>query len=315
MSVNVPAHAVATTAPTAGARPRAKRLRGRRGLVGYLFIAPLMIGIAIFQLYPMVVTTYASFTKWDGLNSPRFVGFANYTKLILHDELFHIVVKNTFLFMVGAIPLTMLLALALASLISPQRRIMTVFRLAFFVPYVANVVAISVVWFRLYSGQDGVLNKILGVFGIHGPDWLVSSPWALIAVVVVSVWQGVGYPMIVLMAGIQAIPRELYEAAELDGASRWRRFSRITLPLLTPSLFFVSISQFVASFQVFGIVYVMTKGGPGNYTNVYLLQLFNTSFADGQLGYASAMAWLLFLVIAVLTVIQWRLQRRWVFYA
>ncbi|MFI6347472.1 carbohydrate ABC transporter permease [Streptomyces sp. NPDC050560] len=303
-----------TSAPgAAGARRRAPR-RGGRNLVGYLFIAPLVAGLAVFHLYPMLVTTYSSFTSWDGFTPRKWVGLDNYSKLILHDTLFHTVVRNTLLFMLGAIPLTMLLALALATLISPQRRIMTVFRLAFFVPYVANVVAVSVVWFRLYDGRDGVFNSILGFFGIHGPDWLVTSPWALVAVVFVSVWQGVGYPMIVLMAGIQSIPAELYEAASLDGASRTRRFRSITLPLLTPSLFFVSISQFVASFQVFGIVYVMTHGGPGNDTNTYLLQLFNTSFADGQLGYASAMAWLLFLVIAALTVFQWRMQRKWVFY-
>lgn len=318
MSVNTPTQNMpARNTPTQGTPPRKARRapgRKRRNLVGYAFVAPLMLGIGVFHLYPMAVTTYSSFTDWDGFNSRHFVGFANYSKLILHDTLFHTVVTNTLLFMLGAIPLTMILALCLATLVSPQRRIMTVFRLAFFVPYVANVVAVSVVWFRLYSGQDGVFDTLLAHLGIDGPDWLVTSPWALIAVIFVSVWQGVGYPMIVLMAGIQAIPAELYEAASLDGASRARRFFSITLPLLTPSLFFVSISQFVASFQVFGIVYVMTKGGPGNDTNTYMLQLFNTSFADGELGYASAMAWLLFLVIAALTVIQWRLQRRWVFY-
>lgn len=227
--------------------------------------------------------------------------------------MFHAIVRNTFLYMAGAIPLTMVVAGARRAG-QPQRRIMVVFRLAFFVPYVANVVAISVVRFRLYSGEDGVLNDILGWFGITGPDWLVTSPWAMIAVIIASTWQSVGYPMIVLMAGIQAIPGELHEAASLDGASRWRRFVSITVPLLTPSLFFVSISQFVASFQVFGIVYAMTKGGPGNDTDVFLLHLFNTAFGAGQLGCASGMAWLLFLVIAALTALQWRLQRKWVFY-
>ncbi|WP_049579063.1 carbohydrate ABC transporter permease [Streptomyces sp. SBT349] len=310
-------HDISEKPPSARSRSgRRARSSGRlrQALTGYAFIAPLLVGIALFQLYPMITTTVASFMDWDGLTSPTFVGFDNFQRLLFDDSMFHTVVLNTFLYMAGAIPLTMVLALALATLISPQRRIMVVFRLAFFVPFVANVVAISVVWFRLYSGETGVLNDILGTFGIDGPDWLVTMPWAMVAVIIASVWQGVGYPMIVLMAGIQAIPTTLYEAADLDGASRWRRFRSITLPLLTPSLFFVSISQFVASFQVFGIVYVMTKGGPGSDTNVYLLHLFDTAFGAGELGYASAMAWLLFLVIAALTAIQWRLQRRWVFY-
>lgn len=288
--------------------------RGPRALIGYAFVAPLLIGLGVFHIYPMLMTTYASFTEWDGLTPPQWVGFANYVRLLTDDPLFGQVVRNTFLFMLGAIPLTMVLSLALATLTSRQRKAMVAYRLAFFIPYVANSVAVAVVWFRLFSGRDGVLNTLLGAVGIPGPDWLVQSPWALIAIVIASVWQGLGYPMIVLIAGIQAIPESLQEAASLDGAGRWRRFRSITLPLLTPSLFFVSISQFVLSFQVFGIVYVMTKGGPGHDTDVYLTRLFNVAFGSGQLGYASAMAWLLFIVIGALTVIQWRLQKRWVFY-
>jgi ABC-type sugar transport system permease subunit len=286
----------------------------RATLTGFAFIAPLLAGIAIFQLYPMIIAVYASFTEWDGLRPPQWIGLRNYVTLLTADPMFAKVVGTTGLYMLGAIPLTMVLALALATLTSPQRRIMVGFRLAFFVPFVANAVAVSIVWFRLFSGRDGVLNSGLAIFGLAGPDWLVQMPWALVAVIIASVWQSVGYPMIVLIAGIQAIPISLYEAADLDGANRWQRFVRITLPMLTPSLFFVSISQFIASFQIFGIVYVMTKGGPGTDTNVYLLHLFNTAFGSGRLGYASAMAWLLFVVIALLTIIQWRLQRKWVFY-
>lgn len=294
------------------AAPRGHRLRA--ALVGYAFIGPLAIGLGVFHVYPMLMTTYASFTNWDGLTPPQWVGFDNYVRLLTADPLFLQVVGNTFLFMLGAIPLTIVLSLMLANLTSGQRRSMVVFRLAFFIPYVANSVAVSIVWFRLFSGRDGVLNSILGAIGIPGPDWLVQSPWALIAVIIASVWQGLGYPMIVLIAGIQAIPESLHEAAALDGAGRIRRFFSVTLPLLTPSLFFVSISQFVLSFQVFGIVYVMTKGGPGHDTDVYLTRLFSVAFGSGQLGYASAMAWLLFLVIAGLTVFQWQLQKKWVFY-
>lgn len=291
-----------------------RRRRPRRSSIGYLFVAPLIIGLGVFHLYPMLLTIYSSFTSWDGLTPRQWVGLENYAKLISDDPLFRQVVGNTFLFMLGAIPTTVVISLVLAALVSSPRRSMVVYRLAFFVPYVANSAAIAVVWFQLYSGRDGVINTVLSAVGIHGPDWLASSPWALIAVIIASVWQSLGYPMIVLIAGIQSISESVHEAAAIDGAGRFRRFWHITLPLLTPSLFFVTISQFVLSFQVFGIVFVMTHGGPGHDTDMYLTHLFNVAFGSGQLGYASAMAWLLFLIIAALTVIQWRLQRMWVFY-
>ncbi len=304
----------ASTQPVGMVRRR-RPPRWRRGAVGYLFIAPLLIGIAAFQLYPIGVTTYASFTEWDGLSSPRFTGFANYIRLFTEDPTFWLVLRNTGLFMLGAIPLTTLAALALALLTNRRLRGMSVFRMAFFVPYVANTVAVSFVWYRLFSGQQGVLNSLLSAVGVTGPDWLVTTPWALIAVIIASVWQGVGYPLIVLVAGLQGIPETLYEAASLDGAAGWRRLRYITLPLITPSLFFVILTQFITTFQVFGIVFVMTQGGPVNSTNVYLYYLFNTAFGNGEVGYASAMAWILFIIIATATMVQWRLQRRWVFYS
>ena len=152
------------------------------------------------------------------------------------------------------------------------------------------------------------------LFGIAGPAWLTDLTWAMPAVILVSVWQGVGYPMVILLAGLQAIPEDYYDAAKVDGASIWRRFRDITLPLLTPTLFFLLITQFIASFQVFGIIYVMTHGGPANATSVYIYYLYQNAFAFGKLGYASAMAWILFVLIAAFTFIQWKLQKRWVFY-
>lgn len=302
------------TLPSRPVATKTGRGRLRASLVGYAFIAPLLLGLGVFHLYPMLVTTYASFTDWDGLSPMHWVGFDNYVQLITRDPLFLQVVGNTLFFMIGAIPLTMVLATLLATLVGKQRPGITAYRLALFIPYVANSVAVSVVWFRLFSGRDGVLNTILSYIGIPGPDWLASSPWAMIAVIIASVWQGLGYPMIVLIAGIQSIPESLHEAAQLDGAGPIRRWWSITLPLLTPSLFFVSISQFVASFQVFGIVYVMTKGGPGHDTDVYMTRLFAVAFRNGELGTASAMAWLMFLVVAALTVFQWQAQKKWVHY-
>lgn len=294
-------------------RPPRRRFWPARA-TGYLFIAPLVIGIALFQLYPIAVTTYASFTQWNGLSSPVFTGLDNYRRLLTDDPTFRLVIKNTLFFMLGAIPLTTLLALGLALLTSQQRRGMAFFRMAFFVPFVANTVAVSFVWYRLFGGEDGVLNGFLGGVGVHGPDWLVTSPWAMLAVIIASVWQGMGYPMIVLIGGLQSIPATIYEASAIDGATGIRKFRHITLPLVTPSLFFVILTQFITTFQVFGIVYVMTQGGPNKQTTVYLLYVFNTAFGEGQVGYASAMAWILFVIIGLVTLVQWRLQRRWVFY-
>jgi multiple sugar transport system permease protein len=188
------------------------------------------------------------------------------------------------------------------------------FRTAYFIPAVSNVVAISVVWFWVYQPQNGVLNTTLARVGLEGPAWLASTTWALPAVILVSVWQGVGYPMVILLAGLQGIPAELYEAAKLDGASPANQFRQITVPLLTPTLFFLLITQFIASFQVFGIIYVMTQGGPANATSVYIYYLYQNAFAFGRMGYASAMAWILFVLIATVTFVQWKLQKRWVFY-
>jgi multiple sugar transport system permease protein len=188
------------------------------------------------------------------------------------------------------------------------------FRTAYFIPYITSVVSISLVWYWIYQPQGGVLNGLLSLVGIHGPAWLSDVQWALPAVILVSVWQSVGYPMVILLAGLQGVPETLHEAAKLDGASSWKRFWHVTFPLLTPTLFFLTITQFITSFQVFGIVLVMTRGGPANATNVYIYYLYQNAFSFGKMGYASAMAWILFVIIVIVTMIQWKLQKRWVFY-
>jgi multiple sugar transport system permease protein len=286
---------------------------GRSNIEGLLFIAPVAIGVVTFQLVPMVVSAYASLTSWDGLTSPVFVGFDNYTAF-LRDPLFRTTLKNTIIFTAGSIPLTVVLAFLLALLCNRPLRGVSWFRTAYFAPFVTNVVAISLVWFWFYDPEQGVLNGLLSMIGVEGPAWLSDSAWAMPAVILVSVWQGLGYPMIVLLAGLQAIPASLYDAAKVDGAGAVGRVRHITLPLLTPSIFFVVITQFITSFQVFGIIFVMTQGGPGNATNVYIYYLYQNAFAFGRMGYASGMAWVLVAIVVTLTVIQWRLQKRWVFY-
>ena len=296
-----------------GPRPSAKSKRIKRAVTGWLFIAPVMFGILVFQFGPIIISLFASFTNWDGLTDPLFVGAANYVQLTT-DKLFSQTLINTILFTVGAIPLTVGIALFLAVLLNTTKlRARAFFRTAYFTPYVTSAVAVGLVWFQLYA-PDGAFNNVLAAFGIHGPAWLADANFALPAVIIVAVWQGVGYPMVILLAGLQAIPDSIYEAALLDRASPWRTFWSVTLPLLTPQLFFVIVSQFIAAFQIFGIIFVMTKGGPGNATNVLIYYLYENAFTFGWMGYASAMAWVIFIILGVITFVQWRLQKKWVFY-
>jgi multiple sugar transport system permease protein len=291
--------------------PRMRRLAKYEG---FLYVAPLLLGIVAFQAIPIFVSIYMSFTDWDGITPPVFVGLGNYQEMFTADPLFLETLRNTIVFTVLAIPLTTGLGFVLALLCNRKLRGIALMRAAYFAPYITNVVAVGYIWFWLYSPERGPINAVLGMVGIDGPAWLSNSSWALPAVVIVSVWQGAGYPMVIFLAGLQGIPKDLYEAAEIDGASAWKRISQITLPLLTPQIFFVAVTQFITSFQVFGVIYVMTHGGPGHSTSVYIYYLYQMAFASGRLGYASAMAWLLFIILGLVTYGQWKLQRRWVFY-
>ena len=301
----------AISPPTAAA---AKKARLRENVTGWLFIAPVVGGVLAFQFFPILVSMVASLTSWDGISSPRFVGLANFVELFTRDPLFLTTLANTAYFTVASIPLTIGLGLVLALLCARQVRGVSFFRTAFFAPYITNVVAVGFVWFWFFHPTQGVVNGLLDLVGIEGPAWLSSSTWAMPAVILVAVWQGVGYPMIILLAGLQGIPEVLYESARVDGASAWARVRFITLPLLTPHFLFLLITQFISSFQVFGLIYVMTKGGPGHATSVYIYNLYQNAFGYGKVGYACAMAWILFALIASVTYLQWRLQKRWVFY-
>lgn len=293
---------------------RVSRLRLRQNIEGWLFIAPVVFGILAFQFYPILVSMYASLTRWDGIGVPRFVGLENFVRLFTNDQFFRLTLRNTVYFTLGHIPLTLGVALFLALLCNRKMLGVTWYRTAYFTPVVTNTVAISLVWFWLYAPEVGVFNWLLSLVGIDGPAWLSDTKWAMPAVILVSVWQGVGYPMVIFLAGLQGIPEVLYEAAKIDGGSALQRFRHVTLPLLTPSIFFLMITSFISSFQVFGLIFVMTQGGPANATNVYIYYLYQNAFSFGKMGYASAMAWILFALIATVTLVQWKLQKRWVFY-
>ncbi len=292
----------------------AAQVASRRTLVGWLFIGPVIAGVIAFQFVPVLVSVYASLTDWSGLSAPRFAGIANYIELFTKDPLFYLTLRNTAVFTLGSVVLSVGFGLVLALLGNEKLPGISIFKAAFFAPVVTNSVAVGFVWFWLYQPENGLINGFLAQANVQGPTWLTSNTWAMIAVIIVAVWQGVGYPMLILLAGLQSIPDSLHEAARIDGASAWSRFWRVTLPLLTPSLFFLTIMQFITSFQIFGIIFVMTHGGPANATNVYIYQVYQSAFSFGRLGYAAAMGWILFVIVGLVTFLQWRLEKRWVFY-
>ena len=301
--------------PLAGAGER-RRLsqQAQRNLEGWLFILPVAVGVVVFYLIPIAVSLYTSFTNWDGLTAHQLIGLDNYARLITSDQVYRKVLGNTLYYVAGHIPLTILVALGLALLCNRPMRGVTWFRAAYFAPAITNIVAIGLVWSYFYAPRVGVLNGLLALLGIPGPNWLSDVRWAMPAVILLSVWHGVGYPMVIILAGLKGIPEMYYEAAKIDGASSWQSFRWVTLPLLTPIFFFLTITQFISSFQVFGSIFVLTHGGPANATNVYSYYVFQNAFQFSKMGYAAAMAWLLFLIIASITLIQWQLQKRWVFY-
>ena len=282
---------------------------------GWLFIGPVVLGTLIFNVLPLIPTIYASFTTWNGLGAPQWVGFANYQRAFSgRDDVLLVGLKNTMLFTVGYVPFAIAVGLALALLANERLRGIIAFRALFFLPVITSVVAVGMVWRWIFNTPFGVANWGLAQVGIAGPRWLGDPTWAMIAVIIVSVWQVMGYNMVILLAGLQGVPQELLDAASIDGAGRLRRFWHITIPLLTPTIFFLSIIAVINSFQVFGLIYVMTGGGPGTATTVYVYQIWREAFQLRNMGYAAALSWLLFMVILAITWVQWRLAKRWVHY-
>ncbi|WP_207947676.1 carbohydrate ABC transporter permease [Occultella glacieicola] len=308
---NTQVSASATDAPPNRSRREKPR---RQNLAGWLFVGPVILGVLAFQIGPVIASLGVSMTNWTGLNEPDFLGLGNFVALFTTDTRFYTTLLNTAIFTVAMVALSIAIGLALAVLCNQRIRGVGVFRTLYYSPAITNVVAIGFVWFWLYEPNNGLINSVLRGVGISGPAWLSDPSTALIAVIIVALWQGVGYPMVILLAGLQSIDKSLLEAATVDGASNWLRFWRVTFPLLTPSIFFLTIMQFISSFQVFGIIYVMTSGGPNNATSVLIFEIYQVAFAQGRLGYASAMGWVLFLIVGLVTVFQWKMEKRWVHY-
>jgi len=292
-------------------------MAGQRGLrlalVATCFIAPSLVPLVLFLIAPMVSSLGISLLDWDLISPAEFIGLGNY-RALLADEQFHAAVGHTLLYLAGYLPLVYVGGLAVALALHQRIRGIALFRGAYFLPVVTSWVVVALVWKWLLNPEYGLVNQGLAAVGIQGPGWWLDERWAMPSIIIASAWKDLGYVMILFLAGLQSIPEELYEAAKLDGAGAWTRFRRITLPLLGPTSFFVVVISLINNFQVFDQVYVMTGGGPNEATTVVVQQIVQRAFEFGDMGYAAAMSWLLFLVILLVTLVQFRLQRRWVHY-
>lgn len=300
--------------PDVGASPpparRRSRLRLRNTLIGWSFILPNFIGFALLTLVPVVVLFYMSFTNWNVFGKADFTGLANFQRLV-GDGSFRIALLNTLYYSAMHIPLTIVVSLGLALLLNNKFRGVAFFRTAAFFPYITSIVAIAIVWNLLFSPDYGPVNQILRFIGISNPPgWLTSADWAMPAVVIVSTWRDMGYYMILFLAGLQAVPRELTEAARVDGANVIQRFFNVTLPSLRPTTFFVTVILTINSFKIFDLILVMTNGGPGQATLVLSQFIYRKGFEESQFGYASAASVALFFLCIIVTILQFLWNKR-----
>ncbi len=282
----------------------------RRWLVLALFLGPSLLGVLLFVAGPIVASLALAFTSWDLLTPPTFAGLRNFDRLS-RDLEFWAALRHTVTFLAGYVPLVLVTGLAVAVALNGRVPARGAFRAIFFLPVVTSWVAVALVWKWLLNPQFGLVNAWLAQLGVRGPAWLFDPGWAMPSVIMTSVWKDTGFVMVILLAGLQAIPREYFEAAAIDGASRWQQLRHVTVPLLAPAIFFALTISLINSFQVFDQVYVMTGGGPAGATTVLVERIVKQAFSFSRMGYASAMSWVLFVLIFATTFAFSRLQRRW----
>lgn len=285
-----------------------------RRIEGYLFIAPWLIGFVAFVLGPFLASFFLSFADWNLVRPPAWVGLEHYRTMFTDDPKWIKSFVNTVYFTAFHVPLILVVALFTALLLNRQLPGIGVFRTLFYLPSVTAGVATAILWRFVFNYRYGLLNQAIGLVGIEGPNWLGSTKWAMPAFIIMSTW-GFGSLMVLYLAGLQGVPRELYEAAEIDGATPWDKLLKVTIPMMSPVIFFTMIMTVIGSFQIFTAAFIMTEGGPADATLFYILYLYRSAFQWLRIGYASAMAWILFLIILALTLVQLRLSKRWVFYA
>lgn len=306
---------VAAAQPTtpAGRRPRTRRRRISYGLTVAVFLLPSLIPLLAFVIGPMISAAWTSLHSWNLIGPMEWVGLDNYAHL-LTDPATHQAFLHTLYYIVGYLPLVYVGGLALALALNAKLRGRGLLRGVYFLPVITSWVVVALVWRWLLNPSTGIVNTVLAWFGIEGPGWWADPAWSMPSIILASAWKDLGFVMVILLAGLQAINPDLYEAAEIDGAGWWRRLIGITLPMLSPSTFFVIVLSLINGFQVFDQVFVMTGGGPNNSSQVVVQQVYDLTFRYGQAGMASALSWLLFFVILVVTLIQFYGQRRWVNY-
>lgn len=299
---------------------RWKKWRPDRQLEGYLFLLPSFIGLIIFVVLPVLAAFGLSFVHWSLLKPPEFVGTANYSQLLTQDRVFRVVFKNTLLFMATIVPLQLTWGLTLAVMLNQKLRGISLYRLIYFMPVVTTIVAAALVFQWMFNHDFGIISAVIWRLAemtglpIQPPDWLNSSFWAKPAVILLTLWKNVGFTMVIYLAALQGVPAELYDAARVDGADAWKQFRYVTVPLISPTTFFLLVIQSIGAFQLFSEPFVMTRGGPAQATLTIVYYIYQNAFEFGRMGKASAIAWILFIFIFLFTLLQIRLQRRWVHY-
>ncbi|ASA23010.1 carbohydrate ABC transporter permease [Paenibacillus donghaensis] len=302
--------------PPAKASRKTWSLQKGETLSGFLFVSPMLIGVSILVLIPIIATLVLGFADWNfvqGFDGIKWVGIQNFVNLF-QDEMFLRSVRNTFIFLL-TVPIYMLVSMVLAILIDRYVYLKGYFKIAYFVPYVSMTVAVAVVWQVLFQPSYGPINEMLKAIGISDPPkWIADPNFALISIMMISIWISIGFNMIIYIAGLQSIPKDLYEAADIDGANGWTKFRRITFPLLSPTSFFLLVTGIIATFKVFDVVAVMTQGGPIGSTSMMVWYLYETAFINLKVGYASSIAVVLFAFVLLITFGQWIAQKKWVNY-
>lgn len=284
----------------------------REAIEGYIFILPWLVGLVAFVLGPILVSLYLSFTDYEIVRSPIFVGLRNFDQLVA-DRLFWQALRVSSIYVFTSVPLGLVLSFGVALLMNQNVRFVGLWRTVYYLPTLVPVIASTMLWLWIFNPEFGLLNMLLALVGIDGPLWLGHSRWALPSLILMSLWT-VGAPMLIYLAGLQGIPTDLYEAADIDGAGGWAKFRNVTIPMMTPVIFFNLVINMIAAFQVFVQPFIMTQGGPRYATLFYVLYLYQNAFQYFRMGYASALAWILFAVILVLTALIFRSSVLWVYY-
>lgn len=298
----------------AAVRVRRGRFLTRTDLLGWAFVTPWLVGFLVFTAFPFAASLFLSLTNWDVTSRWTFIGLQNYQTMVSgKDDLFLLSLKNTTTYALVQVPGSQIIALALAMLLNKRTPGIAVYRTIFYIPAIASGVGTAYMWQQIFGTHGGLVNSLLNYFGVDGPNWLYDLNWSMRALVIIGMWN-VGTSMLIYLAALQGVPQSLFDAASVDGATVWRKFLSVTVPMITPAMFFNFILGVIGSFQVFTAAYIITQGGPANATLFYTLYLYRVAFGSYHMGFAAAMAWVLFVIILIITMIQLVVARYWVYY-